>query len=63
MSNEITWVQVIDNVASKFNEIASQQKLVTWAEESQFAIQAIQKSDQLAKCQALGLMSVRQRQH
>ena len=52
MINEITWVQVIDNVASKFNEIASQQKLVTWAEESQFAIQAIQKSDQLAKCQA-----------
>lgn len=51
MSNQqLTWPQVIDQVAPKFNEIASTQKLVTWAEESQFAIQAIQKNESLAKC-------------
>lgn len=47
---QLTWPQVIDNIAPKFNEIASRSKLVTWAEESQFAIQAIQKNDALAKC-------------
>lgn len=51
MSNQqLTWPQVIDQVAPKFNEIASAQKLVTWAEESQFAIQSIQKNESLAKC-------------
>lgn len=50
MSEQLTWPQVIDNIAPKFNEIASRSKLVTWAEESQFAIQAIQKNDALAKC-------------
>lgn len=48
--NRPTWPQLIDQVSNKFNEIASNQKLVTWAEESQFAIQAIQKNDSLAKC-------------
>lgn len=53
MSNQqLTWPQVIDQVAPKFNEIASTQKLVVWAEESQFAIQALQKNETLAKCQA-----------
>lgn len=51
MSNQqLTWPQVIDQMAPKFNEIASTQKLVTWAEESQFAVQALQKNDALAKC-------------
>lgn len=51
MSNQqLTWPQVIDQVAPKFNEIACTQKLVTWAEESQFAIQAIQKNDKLSQC-------------
>lgn len=49
MSN-LTWPQVIEAVAPKFKEIAHSQKLVTWAEESQFAIQALQKNDALAKC-------------
>lgn len=51
MSNQqLTWPQVIDQVAPKFNEIACTQKLVTWAEESQFAVQALQKNEALAKC-------------
>lgn len=45
-----TWNQVVEKVAPKFNEIASRTKLVTWAEESQFAIQAIQKNEKLAQC-------------
>lgn len=53
MSNEVmTWPMVIEQVAPKFNEIANAQKLVAWAEESQFAIQALQKNDTLAKCSA-----------
>jgi recombination protein RecT len=46
----MTWADVIDQSADKFNQIASRAQLVTWAEESQFAIQAIQKNDSLAKC-------------
>jgi recombination protein RecT len=50
-NNEVmTWAQAIDVVAPKFNQIATAQNLVTWAEESQFAMQAIQKSEHLAKC-------------
>lgn len=44
-----TWPQLIESIAPKFNEIANSNKLVTWAEESQFAIQAIQKNDKLAQ--------------
>lgn len=47
---QLTWPQVIDRAASKFNEIASRSKLVTWAEESQFALQAIQKNEKLSQC-------------
>lgn len=51
MSNEImTWPQLIEQVAPKFNQIATAQNLVTWAEESQFAIQAIQKNEKLSQC-------------
>lgn len=50
MTEQLTWPQVIEQVAPKFNQIATNQNLVTWAEESQFAIQAIQKNDTLAKC-------------
>lgn len=50
MSTELTWPQAIEQVSAKFNKIASTQNLVTWAEESQFAFQAIQKNDSLAKC-------------
>lgn len=50
-NQQLTWPQVIDQVAPKFNEIANTQKLVVWAEESQFAIQAIQKNDKLSQCQ------------
>lgn len=51
MTNQVmTWSDVIDQSADKFNQIANRAQLVTWAEESQFAIQSIQKNDALAKC-------------
>jgi recombination protein RecT len=45
-----TWDDVIQESSSKFVEIAKREKLVTWAEESQFAIQAIQANAELAAC-------------
>jgi recombination protein RecT len=51
MNQQQTWPQLIEQVAPKFNEIANNQKLVTWAEESQFAIQSLQKNEALTKCQ------------
>lgn len=50
MSTQQTWGQVIEGVSPRFNEIANRNQLVTWAEESQFALQAIQKNDKLASC-------------
>lgn len=47
---QLTWPDVIDQAAPKFNEIATQHKLVTWAEESQFAKQAIESNEKLAGC-------------
>jgi len=52
MSQEVmTWNRYIENVAQTFIEIASNGKHVTWAEESQFALQALQKNEKLASCQ------------
>ncbi len=45
-----TWPQIIEQVSPQFNEIATQHKLVTWAEESQFAMQAFQTNSALGKC-------------
>jgi len=53
MSNEVkqlTWTQYVNSVAPKFNEIAANGKHVTWVEESNFAIQALQKNEKLAAC-------------
>ena len=50
MTEQLTWPQVIEQVAPKFNQIATNQNLVTWAEESQFACQAIQKNEKLSQC-------------
>lgn len=47
---QLTWPQLISEAAPKFNEIACRHRLVTWAEESQFAVQAIQKNGDLASC-------------
>lgn len=47
---QLTWTQYIEKVGPKFNEIASHGKHVTWAEECQFAIQALQKNEKLAQC-------------
>lgn len=45
-----TWLEIIEDSAQKFKAIATTHNLVTWAEESQFAIQAIQKNEKLAQC-------------
>jgi len=45
-----TWVEIIEGAALKFNKIATASNLVTWAEESQFALQAVMKNDKLAQC-------------
>lgn len=45
-----TWPQFIEQAAPQFNAIADHNQLVTWAEESQFAIQAIEKNQKLAEC-------------
>ena len=45
-----TWVEIIEDAAPRFNKIATASNLVTWAEESQFVIQAISKNDKLAQC-------------
>jgi recombination protein RecT len=50
MSNQPQWPQAIQDIAPQFQEIAKASKLVTWAEESQFAHQALQKNDRLAAC-------------
>jgi len=45
-----TWPQLVERAASKFNQIADRHKLVTWVEESQFALQALQNNEKLALC-------------
>ena len=45
-----TWLEIIEDSAPKFKAIATANNLVTWAEESQFALQAIQKNEKLAQC-------------
>jgi len=47
---QLTWPQYIDKVSGRFNEIASNGKHVTWAEESMFAVQSLQKNPKLAGC-------------
>jgi recombination protein RecT len=46
-----TWPQLVGKVQQRFDQIASRHKLVTWAEESQFAIQAIQANEKLFQCE------------
>jgi recombination protein RecT len=45
-----TWCQALDLAAPKFQEIAARRHGVTWAEESQFAMQAINANPALAVC-------------
>ena len=46
----VTWPQLVKKAETRFNQIADRHKLVTWVEESQFALQAIQSNDKLAQC-------------
>lgn len=48
MSNELT--KVFTEAMPRFNAIAEQHKLVVWAAESQFALQAVTKNPYLQKC-------------
>lgn len=42
--------RTVFGIENKFVRIADRHKLVTWAEESQFALQAVEKNPELAKC-------------
>lgn len=44
------WPDLVHEAMPMFERISRANQLVTWEEESQFAIQAIQKNDSLAKC-------------
>lgn len=50
MSNELTAYGAVELGRSQFELIASKEKLVSWAEESQFAVQALNKNDALRSC-------------
>lgn len=50
MSNELTAYGAIELGKEKFELIASDEKLVKWAEESQFAVQALNKNGMLQQC-------------
>lgn len=50
MSNEITAFGAIELARDQFELIATKEKLVSWAEESQFAIQSLSKNDLLRAC-------------
>lgn len=47
---KMNWPQVIEDAGTRFKQIACANNLVTWAEESQFAIQSVQKNEKLAQC-------------
>lgn len=51
-SKAITWDSVIHNVMPQFERIARDKNLVRWQEESQFALQSIQKNPMLSQCTA-----------
>lgn len=50
MSNEITPAGTVELARDQFELIATKEKLVSWAEESQFAIQSMNKNDLLRAC-------------
>ena len=49
-SAPLTWPQIVKRAENRFNQIADRHKLVTWVEESQFALQAIRGNEKLAQC-------------
>jgi len=50
MGELATWESVVHDVEVKFKKISTANNLVSWQEESQFAVQTIKKNPQLAKC-------------
>jgi len=50
MSESKTWPELVRETMPRFQEIATENNLVKWSEESQFAIQALQKNEGLSKC-------------
>lgn len=50
MSNEITAFSAVELAREQFERIATTEKLVSWAEESQFALQSLNKNDLLRAC-------------
>lgn len=56
MSEAIEYTQIertVMNVRDKFVSIADRHRLVTWAEESQFALQSCERNPELMKCDAV----------
>lgn len=49
-NNQQTWPDIVHQAMPQFERISRQNNLVVWQEESQFAIQSIQKNSLLAKC-------------
>ena len=50
MGTQLTWHDAVDQCANDFKQIATRNNLVTWAEESLFAKQTIDKNPKLAGC-------------
>lgn len=58
MSTEIqSWDNIVYSVMPQFERIAKETKLVRWQEESQFAIQSLQKNELLAKCAPISVQN------
>jgi len=51
LTEQQTWPDIVYQAMPQFERIARHNQMVTWQEESQFAIQALQKNQTLAKCQ------------
>ena len=47
----MNYLKAIADVEPAFNRVAEKRQLVTWAEEAEFARQAVQRNDQLQACQ------------
>lgn len=52
MNNQtmVNWESTVYEAMPRFEQIAEQSKLVKWAAESQFALQAVERNNSLAKC-------------
>lgn len=58
MSQQVqTWDSVVNGVMPQFERIAREDNIVKWQEESQFALQTIQKNEMLQKCTPMSVQN------